>query len=40
MIHSYSIRIGENAVEMAYKRCPADSFKCASLFVAYIDVGT
>jgi len=33
MIHSYSIRIGVNAVEMAYKRCPMDSFKCALLFV-------
>jgi len=32
MINSYSIRIGDNAIEMAYKLCPTDSFKCASLF--------
>ena len=40
IIHSYSIRIGDNPIEMAYKRCPADSFKCALLFVAYTDVAT
>jgi len=39
MIHSYSIRIGDNAVEMAYKRCPTVPFKCALLFVAYMDAG-